>query len=218
MTSSRRPADLTGLPPVYPILDVDLCSLRGRDPIALAQACVAGGARLLQVRQKGTAGGSGALLTLTREIIGLVRPAGVRVLVNDRADIAAMAGADGVHVGQQDLPVHAVRSIVGPNAVVGVSTHTPEQIDEAAMLPIDYLAVGPVFTTTTKDTGYEPRGLELVRYAAAAGKPIVAIGGITAQNAAAVLEAGASFVAVISYLLTGEPEARVREFIDHRLR
>lgn len=214
---SRKPgnprAASSQLPPLYPIIDIDLCGLRGVEPAALAAACVAGGARVLQVRQKGTDRGSGTLLTVVRETIRIARPAGASVIVNDRADIAVMAGADGVHVGQQDLPLEDVRSIAGPHVIVGLSTHTTGQVDEAARIA-DYVAVGPVFTTATKDTGYEARGLELVRYAVATGKPVVAIGGINLDNARQVIDAGAASVAVISDLLrTGDPETRVRDYL-----
>jgi thiamine-phosphate pyrophosphorylase len=189
--------------------------LRGLDPRALAQACLAGGARLLQVRQKGRANGGGRLLTLAREVVALARELDASVLINDRADIALMAGAAGVHVGQQDLPVSVVRTLLGEDAIVGVSTHTPEQIDEALSGSADYLAVGPVFSTTTKETGYTPRGLELVRQAAGRGKPVVAIGGVTLENAPAVLAAGAASVAIISDLLSdADPEERVRQMVN----
>lgn len=210
----NSPAASLRLPALYPIIDVDLCRLRGLDPAALAGACLAGGARMLQVRQKGREGGGSRLLALVRDVLALARPAGATVIVNDRADIAAMADADGVHVGQQDLPPNAVRTIVGPGAIVGISTHTREQVDEAMQAPVDYIAVGPIFRTSTKDTGYDPRGLELVGHAARGGKPIVAIGGITIGNARAVLDAGAASVAVISDLLAHrDPERRVREFL-----
>ena len=213
--ASHRPVEGRGprllLPPLYPIIDVDLCRMRGLDPLAVARACLRGGARLLQVRQKGHDGGSGALLALVREVIASAAPFDAAVIVNDRADIAAMAGAAGVHLGQHDLPPDAARTIVGEAAVVGLSTHTREQIDEAVEGPADYLAVGPVFRTTTKETGYDPRGLEMVRYAAGRGKPVVAIGGVRVDNAAAVRAAGADSVAVISDLLADRDlEARVR--------
>ena len=114
-----------------------------------------------------------------------------------------MAGAAGVHVGQTDLPATVAQAIAGTGAIVGVSTHTGQQVDEAVAGPARYIAVGPIFRTATKETGYEPRGLDLVRYAAQSGKPVVAIGGISLENAPSVLEAGASAVAVISDLVSG---------------
>ncbi len=108
-----------------------------------------------------------------------------------------------------------MRAIVGPDAIVGVSTHDRDQIDEALGGEASYVAVGPVFLTSTKDTGYAPRGLDLVRYAAGRGKPVVAIGGITLERAPDVVAAGASWLAVISDLLVGgDPEARVRAFVE----
>jgi thiamine-phosphate pyrophosphorylase len=216
--ASRKPADGSSrgfrLPALYPILDVDLCRHRGLDPVALADAFLRGGARLLQVRQKGRQGGSDELLGVTREIVRLAEPLDAVVIVNDRADIAVMAGAGGVHVGQEDLPPATVRQIAGNSALIGLSTHTPHQVDEAARGPADYIAVGPVFATATKDTGYDARGLELVRYASAKGKPVVAIGGITLATAREVLDAGAASVAVISDLVSHpDPEARVRLFL-----
>jgi thiamine-phosphate pyrophosphorylase len=136
------------------------------------------------------------------------------VIVNDRADLARMAGAAGVHVGQDDLDVESARTIVGPGAIVGVSTHDRRQIDAALDSSASYVAVGPVFDTRTKDTGYEARGLALIEYAAGRGKPIVGIGGITLARASEVIAAGASAVAVISDLLVhGDVEARVRAFV-----
>ena len=144
--------------------------------------------------------------------------------MNDRADLARLAGAAGVHVGQEDLPPAAVRAIVGREAIVGLSTHTLDQVRTAMGEPVDYLAVGPVFGTATKETGYAAVHLDMVRDAArAAGevgahdaaRPIVAIGGITLERARAVIEAGATTVAVISDLLaTGDPEGRVRAYLE----
>jgi thiamine-phosphate pyrophosphorylase len=183
---------------------------------ALARAYLAGGARFLQLRAKHATGRE--FLAWADEIADDVRRHDGLFVVNDRADIAKLAGVHAVHVGQDDLPVEAVRRVIGANAFVGLSTHTPEQIDESLKQPIAYLAVGPVFGTRTKDTGYEPVGLDLVRHAVAAASardiPVVAIGGITLASAPSVLAAGASSVAVITDLVsTGEPGARVAEFV-----
>jgi thiamine-phosphate pyrophosphorylase len=177
---------------------------------------VRGGARLLQLRDK--SGASGRFLDLAERIIALARPQGARVIINDRTDIAVLSRADGVHVGQEDLPVEEVRAIAGPSAIIGVSTHTREQIDRALESDANYVAVGPIFATSTKDTGYGPRGLELVAAAANRGKPVVAIGGITLATAQSVIEAGASAVAIITDLLpstgVGDIEARVRAVVS----
>lgn len=198
---------------LYPILDVDLSTARGWTPVDLARAFLDGGARLLQLRAKRL--GSGPLLELTDRLVALARPYGGRLLVNDRADVARMAGAAGVHVGQEDLDAGAARAIVGPDAFVGLSTHTADQIEAGLQQPISYLAVGPVFGTGTKDTGYAPVGLDLVRHAAvrAGSLPVVGIGGIDLVRAPDLLAAGAAAVAVVSDLLVDDPTARVRAYI-----
>src|SRR6185437_2968532 len=145
--------------------------------------------------------------------------AGATVIVNDRADIAKLSGDDGVHVGQDDLAPVLVRRIVGDAAIVGLSTHTSAQLDAACGAPVSYVAIGPVFATNTKATGYEAIGVERVRaaasVAAARGLQLVAIGGITLENAASVLAAGATSVAVIGDLLSGgDPEGRVRGYLS----
>jgi thiamine-phosphate pyrophosphorylase len=189
-----------------------VCAARKLDAAAVASACVAGGAPLLQVRQK--SGSSGAFFALADAAVRRAAGSDTRVIVNDRADLAQAAGADGVHVGQDDLSPEAVRAIVGDGAIVGVSTHTQDQIDRALAGPASYVAVGPIFTTATKATGYEARGLALVRYAAGRGKPVVAIGGITLARAPQVIAAGASAVAIITDLLVdSDIEQRVRAFV-----
>lgn len=207
------------LPPLYAILDADTAAHAGWAVPDLARAFVRGGARFLQLRAKHTS--SGDFLEMARAVVGVAKPAGALVIVNDRADIARLAGAAGVHVGQEDLAPDAVRQIVGDAAIVGLSTHTPEQLEAALDAPADYVAVGPVFGTTTKKTGYDPIGLERVTSAARAcagrGRPLVAIGGVTLETARDVIDAGAASVAVISDLLSGnDPEERVRAYV-HRL-
>ena len=183
---------------------------------ALARAYLSGGARFLQLRAKNATGRD--FLAWAEEIAADVRRHDGLFVVNDRADIAALAGVRGIHVGQDDLSVAAVRRVIGPEAFIGLSTHTFHQIDEALKQPIAYLAVGPVFGTSTKDTGYEPVGLDLVRHAAARAASVsdisvVAIGGITLATAPSVLAAGASSVAIITDLVsTGDPAARAAEF------
>jgi thiamine-phosphate pyrophosphorylase len=199
-------------PFLYAIIDTSLCARKGLDAHGVAEACLAGGAPAVQVRDK--SGASGSFLTLARRIVATASGREAAVIVNDRADIARLSGAAGVHVGQEDLLVHDVREIVGDGMVVGLSTHSEEQVDAALATDATYLAVGPIFGTLTKDTGYTARGLDLVRYAAGRGKPVVAIGGITLAEAPLVVSAGATGVAVISDLLTGgNPESRTRQFV-----
>jgi thiamine-phosphate pyrophosphorylase len=200
------------LPRLYPIVDTGVCAARGVPPLDVVAACLRGGATLLQLRVK--TGASGAFLDLARQARVLTDAAGARLIVNDRADIAAMAGAAGVHVGQDDLPVAVARRILGASALVGLSTHTPAQVDASPRSAVSYLAVGPVFETDTTETGYTARGLDIVRYAAGTGVPVVAIGGITIDNARSVLEAGASAVSLISDLFAeGSPDVRVAAYL-----
>jgi thiamine-phosphate pyrophosphorylase len=150
-------------------------------------------------------------------VVAAAEPYGAVVLVNDRPDIALMSHAAGVHVGQDDLPPAVARRLLGTTAVVGCSTHTNEQIDEAAAEPVNYVAIGPVFGTRTKDTGYGAVGLAQVAAARqrSRGLPVVAIGGITLETAPSVWAAGASSVAVISDLLGGgNPAGRVRAYLE----
>lgn len=160
------------------------------------------------------------MLAWTESILARAsRYPGASVVVNDRADIALLAGAGGVHVGQDDLSPAAVRTVVGEALIVGLSTHTASQIAEAVHQPISYLAVGPIFGTATKATGFEPVGLELVRAAARLAAPqclsVVGIGGITLDTAGDVIAAGAHAVAVITDLLsTGDPASRVRAYVQ----
>jgi thiamine-phosphate pyrophosphorylase len=182
----------------------------------LAAAFLSGGARLLQLRAKDAPGGP--LLETAAAIVDRARRTHAQVVVNDRADIARLCGADGVHVGQQDLTPAAVRQIVGPDALVGLSTHTPEELDAALGQPVSYIAVGPVFPTTSKERAEASVGLEGVRRAAATaaahGLPLVAIGGVTLDTAPDVLRAGAGSVAVIGDLVAGgDPESRVRAYL-----
>ena len=144
------------------------------------------------------------------------RPFAAQIIVNDRVDLARMAGAAGAHVGQDDLPPRQARRVLGSEKILGVSTHSVDQIESAVGEPVSYIAVGPVFGTGSKDTGYDAVGLDLVRAAARrAGRvPVVAIGGITLETAGAVLAAGATSVAIISDLLaTGDPRSRAAAYL-----
>jgi len=199
-------------PPLYAVVDVDACAHSGHDALTVAAAFQRAGVSLLQIRGKSI--GAAALFDLTRAVM---TTGNARVIVNDRADVARLAHAGGVHVGQDDLPPSDARAIVGPEPWVGLSTHTLEQATQALDEPISYLAIGPVFDTGTKSTGYDAVGLDLVRRVAGLAKPsgipVVAIGGITLERAPRVLEAGADSVCVISDLLRGDAEARAGAFL-----
>lgn len=203
---------LTSISPLCAIVDADVAARSGFTPPALARAYLAGGARFLQLRAKSAPGG--LFLQWAEEMASDARAQQALLIVNDRFDIAWLAGVPAIHLGQDDLPVAVVRRALGPEAIIGLSTHTPEQIADAVQQPISYLAIGPVFGTATKDTGYQAVGLDRVRLAASHGIPVVAIGGITLAHAKSVIDAGAASVAVISDLLaTGNPEQRVREYL-----
>lgn len=202
--------------PLYVICDADACAAAGWTLVDFASACLEGGGRFLQVRAKHMTGRQ--FLEAASAIVRRAEQDGALVVVNDRADIARLSGAAGVHVGQEDLRPAAVRAVTGGDAVVGLSTHTPGQLETALREPISYVAIGPLFGTATKTTGYEPVGLERVRLASARaaeqGVPLVAIGGITLGRAASAIAAGAQSIAVISDLLaTADPASRVRQFL-----
>jgi thiamine-phosphate pyrophosphorylase len=199
---------------LHAILDVDVAAAHGWDPADLAKAFFDGGAQLIQVRAKQLP--SGSFLTLCDAVVKAAEPFRTAVIVNDRVDLAAMSGAAGVHVGQDDVPPAGARRILGDRAIVGYSTHTTTQIEAAAREPISYLAIGPVFGTRTKDTGYDAVGLARVAEAVrlSGGLPVVAIGGITLDNAPSVVAAGAAGVAVIGDLLAGAtPQVRVAAYL-----
>lgn len=200
---------------LYAIVDAEACAAAGRTPIGVARAFLSAGAQVIQLRCKAMAGGP--FLDLAGEVLNDARRAGARLIINDRADIAILSGADGLHVGQSDLTPLEARKVIGPTAFLGLSTHTHGQWEEAVREPVSYIAIGPVFGTGTKQTGYSAVGLETVTRAASAARAhelaTVAIGGITIENAKSVIDAGAASVAVISDLLHGNPEARCREFL-----
>jgi thiamine-phosphate pyrophosphorylase len=179
-------------------------------PDGFVQAALSGGVDIVQLRMKHAA--DGAILATARRFKRLCEEHGALLIVNDRPELAAAAGADGVHLGQDDAPVAGARTAIGPERLIGLSTHTPEQVDAAPAAGVDYIGVGPVHETPTKP-GRPAVGLELVRYAAAhAELPFFAIGGISTANAAAVGAAGARRIAVVRALGdASDPEAVARE-------
>jgi thiamine-phosphate pyrophosphorylase len=159
-------------------------------------AALEGGVDMVQLREKSAS--DQEIVELARRLRSLCDEHGALFLVNDRPDLAVECGADGVHVGQDDMPLEEARAIVGDELIVGVSTHSPEQVDAAVASGADYFAVGPVYSTPTKP-GRPAVGLELVRYAASLGvaKPWFAIGGIDPGNVSGVAEAGATRIVVV---------------------
>jgi thiamine-phosphate pyrophosphorylase len=169
----------------------------GRDHVDIARAALQGGADMIQLRDK--AGNLRDLLAQARAILTLCSSHGAIFVVNDRVDLALAGEADGAHVGQEDLPAADARRLLGPGRILGVSTHNLEQAQAARDAGADYIGFGPMFSTGTKDTGYTPRGPTALReIRRAVSLPILAIGGITLENVATVIEAGATAPAVIS--------------------
>jgi thiamine-phosphate pyrophosphorylase len=208
-----------GLPRFYPILDAGLLLRAGLTIESFARELREAGVRFLQYRDKDAAE---EVLLERAVILRRIFPSSDSCLIlNDRVPLVLSAGYDGVHVGQDDLSPAEARALLGPEVIVGVSTHGESQLVKAADSPVDYVAIGPVFATSSKQVPDPVVGLEGVRAARAlTDKPLVAIGGITRANCAAVIEAGADSVAVISDLIQS-PGKSIEEFFgrlgDHSL-
>lgn len=200
---------------LYAILDVDRAAERGFAAPALLTSWLDAGVRLIQIRAKHHS--FGPYLELATALADKAVSRGALLVVNDRADVARLSGASGVHVGQEDPAVEAARTLLLPPQIVGVSTHDRVQLGGALDERPDYLAYGPVYPTQSKENPDPVVGLRGLREAASMsarkGIPLVAIGGITLENAGDVLAAGASAVAVIGDLLVGNPARRAEEFL-----
>jgi thiamine-phosphate pyrophosphorylase len=198
-------------PRLYAIIDA--AKVEQRSPLAIFDMLVSAGVEIVQYRNK--EGSPRQLFDTSQQLAERARKCRTTFIVNDRADIALIAGADGVHLGQDDLPVALARRLLRPGTIVGSSTHSITQVEEANRFSADYIALGPVFPTQSKERPDPTVGLEGVRSARkATPKPLVAIGGITVENARAVIEAGADAVAVISDLLKHPDVAsRAQEFL-----
>ena len=196
------------LPPVYPITDKRLAGKSTH--LAIVRELVRGGATIIQIRDKETP---------LRELLADIRRCsehtarfGVRLIVNDRCDLALLGGAAGVHLGQEDLPPEAARIVLGRRAVIGLSTNTPAQVRRANRLPVQYIGLGPIFATATKPDHSPVAGLTaLRRVCSLSTRPVVAIGGIDLERIPQVLEAGAASAAVISTLMQAGSIARRME-------
>jgi thiamine-phosphate pyrophosphorylase len=190
---------------------------RGRSHLAIADAAIRGGATAIQLRMKDAP--ARAVLEAARAIVERCREAGVTFVVNDRADVALASGADGVHVGQDDLAAEDVRALIGASLFLGVSAATVDEARSAARAGADYLGVGAVYATATKaDAGAAVGPARIAEIAASCDLPVVGIGGITLSNAAAVIRAGAAGVAVITAVTTADDmidaTRRIREAVD----
>ena len=186
------------IPRIYPITDTQISGLSHAEQV---RRLTDGGSRFIQLREKSAS--SEEFYAYALEALSVASAVGAMVIINDRVDIALAVGAGGVHLGQDDMPAEKARELLGANAVIGVSTHSVEQAINAARLPVDYIAIGPIFSTSTKEdpdlvVGLE--GLRLVRGAVGAF-PLVAIGGISSDNIVSVISHGADSAAIISDLL-----------------
>jgi thiamine-phosphate pyrophosphorylase len=201
------------LPPLYAILDPE--QTKGRSPESVLRELLQGGVTLLQLRGKTMA--PREFFELARRVRSETRAHGCQLIVNDRVDIALACDADGVHLGQEDLPFTSGRKLMG-DKIVGISTHDIDQAKQAEQSGADYIGFGPMFGTTTKATGYSARGIEMLRQIRAAVKlPIVAIGGINEQNVREVWQAGADSAAIISDILAADDvAAKVKRILASR--
>jgi thiamine-phosphate pyrophosphorylase len=187
------------LPKIYPITDAKISKISHAEQV---ERLIRGGAQFIQLRAKDAAPKD--FYAAAKRALEIARKSNVKIIINDRVDIALTLKADGVHLGQDDLPPEQARKILGEKAIIGFSTHNLEQAAEAVKLPIDYLAIGPVYTTLTKEKPDKTIGIAAVKKARqiVGDFPLVAIGGITVDNFRLILEAGADSVAIISDLLS----------------
>jgi len=208
-TIRREKADLVrGL---YVIIDPQVTG--GRDPLVIAQAAIQGGARMLQLRDK--LRDKGESLPLAIGLQKLCAESGASLILNDHADVAAIVGSAGLHVGQTDLPVEQARQVLAPHQVLGRSNHEIEELLESERMGVDHVAFGAIYHTDTKGVGRPPQGIDQLRLARdAAQTPLVAIGGINAENAAPVIEAGADAICVTAAVgSAAEPEAAAAKLV-----
>jgi len=197
---------------LYPLTDRTLSGLSHADQVLqLSQ----GGATVVQLREKDLS--PAEFCAQAEEALRVARERGMKIIVNDRVDIALALKADGVHLGQDDLPPEAARRLLGSDAIIGFSTHSPKQAEAATQMPIDYIAIGPIFATASKLRANFPVGLEGLRLArqVVGTFPLVAIGGITSENSVSVMNAGADVVAVISdiWRLSEQAPSQVKRFL-----
>ena len=193
---------------VYLVTDRQLCLGRPLDEVVLA--AVRGGAGAVQLREKHAS--TREFLALAKELVSRLQPLGIPLIINDRADIALASGAAGLHIGQSDMPPEDARRLMGEKALIGLSVETRQELLEAEKLDIDYVGISPVFATPTKTDTLAPWGLSGLRWAREHSPlTLVAIGGIHGDNAAAVLDAGAHSLAVVSEICSAkDPEAAAR--------
>jgi len=201
------------LPRIYPVTDARISGISHAEQVA---KLIAGGAVMIQLREKYAS--PSEFYKSAEEALSIAKSHGVKIIINDRVDIAMALNADGVHLGQGDMPTGKARGLLGPNAIIGLSTHTVEQAREALKLPVDYIAIGPVFATKTKENPDTVVGLDVLAEVrnAVRDMPLVAIGGIDSQNLPLIYQNGADAAAVIGQIVSDAAgiEARIRELIQ----
>lgn len=198
------------LPPIYPITDKRLSGKSSH--LQIVRELIRGGATVIQIRDKDTP--AGELLADMQRCVEYAARFGITILVNDRCDLALVSGADGVHLGQDDLPPSAARRVMGRRSILGFSTHTPAQVGASTSLPIQYIGFGPVFSTSTKANPSPVTGLAGLRRACRISThPVVAIGGVGLDQVRSVLGAGAASAAVVSALMRSRNIARTMELL-----
>ena len=188
--------------------------IRGRDLVSLVLEAVRGGVSAVQLREKNCP--AGEFVQLAGNLKDRLAESNVPLIINDRVDVALAAGADGVHIGQEDIPYHQVRSMLGPNRIIGLSVNTYAQLMEADRTDVDYLSLSPVYPTQTKKDTKEPFGLEGLRKARSmTQKPLITIGGVNKQNLASIMATGMDGVALVSAICAADsPENAARELTD----
>ncbi len=194
--------------PISPVLPIGIYGITaekfsgGRTNIEVVKQMIAGGIKIIQYREKRPAKSYAAILEECRQIRDLTRAAGVSFIVNDFVDVAMLVDADGVHVGQDDLPVSAVKKLLGPDKIVGLSTHSPEQAENAVREGADYIGVGPIFATCTKDDVCDPVGFEYLDWVVKnISLPFVAIGGIKLNNIDQIVQRGATTICSVTEIV-----------------
>ncbi len=196
---------------LYLVTDKGLC--KGRDLVRAVQEAVQGGVTMVQIREKNCT--AGEFLNTARTLKQKLSGSGIPLVINDRVDVAMAAGADGVHIGQEDLPYAVVREMVGPNCIIGISINTYDQLWQALRTDVDYLSISPVFTTQTKADIKEPFGLEGLKKARAmTDKPLITIGGINRDNLSDIMSTGMDGVALVSAVCSADsPADAARELV-----
>jgi len=190
---------------------------KGRSMEKIVEQAVKGGATMVQLREKDCT--TRKFLKLAQHLKGVLAPLGVPLIINDRVDIALASDADGLHIGQSDMPYDIARQLLGPNKIIGLSVENMEQAIAANDIDVDYIGISPVFSTNTKTDTQTPFGLEGIKTIASFSRhPMVAIGGINAENTPHIMRAGANGVAVVSAIVSAQDPCKAAQHIKHQIK